>query len=354
MKLNLMISLSNTGYGIAGKYIAHELVRRGHDLTIFPHGGFQPNIEKDNELVKLIEGNKNDWHPDSPCLNIWHQFDLAKSIGYGDYVGFPIFELDNFNEREIVHLSSPLKLCVTSNWAKSILEKFIKEPIHVVPLGVDLEIFSPTGQEIEIKDNPDQYVFINLGKWERRKGADILIESFNKAFTSSDNVKLVMAPHNPFLNEQETAHWVNLYTGSRLGDKIQILPQLNTHNDVAAVMRSVDCGVFPSRAEGWNLELLEMMACGKPVIATNYSAHTEFCTNDNCSLISIGDLEDAYDGKWFKGDGMWGEFGYEQEEQLVNHMKECYENRETENPEGIKTARRFTWENTVSKLLEIL
>ena len=46
-----------------------------------------------------------------------------------------------------------------------------------------------------------------------------------------------------------------------------------------------DCGLFPARAEGWNLELLEMMACGKQVIATNYSAHTEFCTKENSILI---------------------------------------------------------------------
>ena len=56
-------------------------------------------------------------------------------------------------------------------------------------------------------------------------------------------------------------------------------------------MAKTDCGVFPARAEGWNLELLEMMSCNKPVIATNYSAHTEFCDDKNCMLIDIEDME---------------------------------------------------------------
>ena len=100
------------------------------------------------------------------------------------------------------------------------------------------------------------------------------------------------------------------------------------------------------------MELLEMMACGKPVIATNYSAHTEFCTEDNAMLIEIEDVEDAYDGKWFSGQGRWAEFGYDQEERLIDCMRVCYRDRILGNPAGLKTAKKFTWENTVDKLLE--
>lgn len=355
MQLNLMISVSNTGYGIAGKNIAHEMIRRGMDLTIFPHGKYQPNVEKDSELVKLLETNKTDWHVSHPCLNIWHQFDLANHVGgvFENYLGFPIFELDNFNKREIAHLKVPDVRLVTSQWAKEILEQFINRTIKVVPLGVDLDIFNPDGPTTNLKDNPDQYIFINLGKFEKRKGHDVLVEAFNKAFTQADNVKLVMCPHNPFLNEQELSHWVNLYKGSKLGNKIGILPQVETHNEVAAIMRGSDCGVFPSRAEGWNLELLEMMACGKPVIATNYSAHTEFCNEKNTMLIEGNELEDAYDGKWFHGNGRWLEFGYNQEEELINHMIYCYKNNKINNSNGIETAGRLTWENTVNNLLEV-
>ena len=354
MATNLMISISNTGYGIAGKNIAHEMVRRGEDITIFPHGGFQTNVEKDNDLIKLLEANKTDWSPHNPCFNIWHQFDLAKKVGGGQYFGFPIFELDHFNEREIAHLGTPDQLFVTSKWAKDILSEVVEENrIHVAPLGVDLDIFNPDGRTTELRSNEEQYVFLNMGKWEKRKGHDVLVEAFNKAFSPSDNVRLVMAPHNPFLNEQELAHWVSLYKNSRLGNKIEILPQLRTHNDVATVMRSADCGVFPSRAEGWNMELLEMMACGKPVIATNYSAHTEFCTEENTHLINIDDVEDAYDGKWFSGQGRWAEFGYDQEEQLINYMRGIFKTRyNNEGIKGIETAKKFTWENTVDKLLE--
>ena len=66
-------------------------------------------------------------------------------------------------------------------------------------------------------------------------------------------------------------------------------------------MSKVDVGIFPSRAEGWNLEILELMSCGKHIITTNYSAHTEFCNKENALLVDIDELETAYDGKWFLG-----------------------------------------------------
>ena len=118
-------------------------------------------------------------------------------------------------------------------------------------------------------------------------------------------------------------------------------------------MAQCDCGVFPARAEGWNLELLEMMSCGKQVIAKNYSAHSEFCNEKNCNLIEIDELEDAYDGKWFRGQGEWANLGEPQIEQLISHMQTVHSTKSL-NTEGIKTATRFSWENTAKEIINAI
>jgi glycosyltransferase involved in cell wall biosynthesis len=173
---------------------------------------------------------------------------------------------------------------------------------------------------------------------------------FDSAFTKDDNVELVMMPHNPFLTPEETETWHSQYRNMKLADKVTFLPKCHTHEEIAKIINNCDCGLFPSRAEGWNMELLESMACGKPVITTNYSAHTEYCTNKNSYLVEIDDLETADDGKFFFGRGEWAEIEYDQEEQIIEYMRSCYINKPF-NSEGVSTAQEFNWFNTVEKLL---
>jgi glycosyltransferase involved in cell wall biosynthesis len=123
-------------------------------------------------------------------------------------------------------------------------------------------------------------------------------------------------------------------------------------------MKSSTCGVFPSRAEGWNLELLEMMSCGKPVIATDYSAHTEFCNDDNSLLIDIDSLEPASDGKWFNGElGEWASLEGDPFDSLVEHLRTVYkrwQDGSVENAAGIQTAIDFSWNETARKIKEAI
>jgi len=192
-----------------------------------------------------------------------------------------------------------------------------------------------------------------VGKWEIRKGHDVLVEAFSKAFESSDDVELWMMCDNPFYSKEENEEWESLYKNSKLGSKIRIIPRQQSQKEVYNIMAQCDCGVFPARAEGWNLELLEMMSCGKQVIATNYSAHSEFCNEKNCHLIEVDELEDAYDGKWFRGQGEWANLGEPQIEQLISHMQKVHSTKSL-NTEGIKTATRFSWENTAKEIINAI
>ena len=105
-----------------------------------------------------------------------------------------------------------------------------------------------------------------------------------------------------------------------------------------------------------NLELLEVMACGKHVISTDYSAHTEFCNGGNCRLVSIENMETAYDGVFFNGQvGKWAEISDNQKDQIITHMRDIHTaKRDGElaiNQAGIDTANQFSWANSVKELI---
>ena len=109
---------------------------------------------------------------------------------------------------------------------------------------------------------------------------------------------------------------------------------------------------------GGNLELLEMMSCGKHVIATAYSAHTEFCNESNCRLVDVNSLEEAHDDKWFFGGGNWASIKEPQIDQIISHMQEVHKLKQEHSLEinhtGIETAEKFSWNNTTKEILNAL
>ena len=120
-------------------------------------------------------------------------------------------------------------------------------------------------------------------------------------------------------------------------------------------MENIDCGIFPSRAEGWNLELLELLSCGKMAISSNVSAHTEFCNSKAVYLIDIPEKELAEDGKWFFKQGSWAKITESTINDFVEAMRAAHkrhqQNKNAINKDGVEVAKNFTWSNTAEKIL---
>ena len=151
---------------------------------------------------------------------------------------------------------------------------------------------------------------------------------------------------NTYSSKEEIEKWHNLYNRPN----VRIIPAVKDHTGIAELIAQADCCIFPSRAEGWNMELLESMSMNKPCIATNYSAHTEFCDKNNCFLIDIDEKEDANDGKAFRGQGKWAKIGDKQIDMCIDYMRYLCANRIVDNPAGVETAKKFSWENTANQL----
>lgn len=348
MNIQVMSPIGYTGYGYAGLNIVKSLVTQGHSVGLSLIGN--PNIdnESDASLIKQSLTNQISIPYDAPSIKIWHQFDLLTHTGNSKYYAFPFFEVDTLQDNEKYHLNFPDGIIVSSQWAKQVLiNNNITKPIYVVPLGVDSNIFHPV---VKSKTN-NTYVFCSIGKWEKRKAHDTIIECFNKAFNENDNVELWLLTHNGFLNPQQEQEWLSLVASSRLKNKIRVFPRLPSHKDVAETISYTDCGVYISRGEGWNMELLETMAMNKPVIVSNYSAHTEYCTAENSFLVDMPDTEPAVDNKWFFGTSNWGKIGDSQIDQTISYMRYCYQNRLTTNEAGLNTAANLSWDNTSLHLL---
>jgi glycosyltransferase involved in cell wall biosynthesis len=359
VKLNFNAPLNlSTSYGGLSLNIFSQLESLGVKCVLWPIGGLECQQELrnsvQNALNRQLEYSKND-----PTLRIYHQFSLAERPAGNPTFGFPIFELRQFTPQEKVHLNSVDHLLVASAWGKEVIgDNGINVPVTVVPLGVDRTIFHegvPTSRLGEIVNNTT--IFLNIAKWEVRKGHDILPEVFRMAFSPTDNVKLVMHPHNPFIGD-ENKRWQDYYK-SILGDQVIFTPgRFGSTQDMARLIADSDCGLYPSRAEGWGLPELETLSMGKWLIGTNYAGHTEFLNNENSLLTTPEGYEPAHDKPWFYGQGEWAKLSQDNLDELVNYMRLVHKMKQDGqlklNTHGVETAKRLSWQNTANIIREAL
>jgi glycosyltransferase involved in cell wall biosynthesis len=353
MNINMIGSASFTGYGQVCRNLILELTKLGHKVSFFPKGKSQFNNQLEETVVN--EAIQNSWFYDynAPTVSVWHQHSLGERIGKGKLYAMPYFELDTFSEREFHHLSGADVVVATSNWAAEVLSDQLNKPIETFPVvqaGVNTDIFYPA----DTNSWNNTYEFINIGKWEKRKGHDAIIQAFNLAFSPTDDVELVMVTHNGFLNAQELNKWHKMYLSDNLmKNKVRLLSPAETQKDLANIIRAADCGVFMSRAEGWNLDLMEVMACGKPVISTYNTGMFDFL-NSYQFLIETPEKEKAMDNKWFFGQGNWHVVGEKEIQKCADYMRHCFDNKITHDNASEQTAKKFTWENSANQLLKVL
>lgn len=342
--------INNLGYGQVTSSICYELenysaanlLKKDFLLPINNSIYLDDSDYRISNIKKML--NTDRFNRMDTCLKIWHEFDLYTYPGKGKLIGLPFFEICTLDDRRIQSIKSTDLIVLPTKWAQKVVDYTTNNhPSVVVNMGVDRTIF----YEAALKTHKDKFIFFNCGKWEIRKGHDLLIEAFIRGFKNNPKAELWLMCDNPFLSPSDMNYWKNLYANV---SNIKILPRVATQMEVAHIMRSVDCGVFPSRAEGWNMELLEMMSCGKPVIASNYSAHTEYCTAENSLLLSVKDLVPAIDGKWFHGESLWAELDVEE---LIDLMLAQFKRGPQLNNAGIETAKKLSWWSCVQKLKEL-
>jgi glycosyltransferase involved in cell wall biosynthesis len=371
--VNLQTPINQLGYGIVGLNLALALERAGQQPVLWPLGAVEAPEQHHNALRAMI-ARQAEFSRLAPSLRIYHQFDLAQHVGKGPHCAYCFFELNRFKPRERNHLQQQDIVFAPSSWAGQVLiENGIPvSRVHYARPGVDPGVFSANHGQSWPRDTEGQpTIFLNVGKWEYRKGHDVLLDAFCKAFQPADNVLLRMHCHNPCLHDPETYQrynneWVSLYQNSRLGSKIQVSTErLGTQDDVARLMAMADCGVFPSRAEGWGLESAEMLAMGKHVILTDYSAHKDYANSINSLLISVPFLEYAHDGHWFLMNdpawagypGQWARLGKDQVDQLVEHLRAIHRRKQagelTVNAAGMLSMRQFTWDKTALSMTQV-
>lgn len=146
--------------------------------------------------------------------------------------------------------------------------------IQVIPNGIDLNAFRYAGR-IKLVGHP---ALLFVGRLEREKGIDILVESMEHLARALPQVVLHVVGEGSLENE------LRRFTVTK-----GLIDRVVFHGktlDTAAFYSSADICVVPSIFEAFGITVVEAMAAGKPVVATRCGGIPENVTNlDNGILV---------------------------------------------------------------------
>ena len=144
--------------------------------------------------------------------------------------------------------------------------------------GVDLDLFAPA------PDNGDDlrqwleimgHMIVAVGNLAPEKGQRLIVE----ALRALPEVTLVLVGAGP-----DAAHLAAAAQDFGVADRVQFAGRL-PQADLAAYFSAADVSVLASAREGWPNVLLESMACGTPVVATDVGGVREIVTSSAAGTV---------------------------------------------------------------------
>lgn len=355
MRANVRAHVSgDLGYNIHSKGFIEGLIENDITVKTAPYDA----VPQQDLPRMLVESINKDFMYDAPTIaitygNNMHTFTGVKRIGY------TVWETTRVPRSWVPGLNSLDDVWTVSEHSKkAILASGVDKDVKIVPEGVDTTIYN-NYVEPHQKD-PKSFIFLAVMKWEKRKNPALLLEAFAEEFKPDENVRLAVQMFNPFMRDFDI--YKMLYS-LNLGKHAPIisLPPVKERAELAKYYKTADCFVFPTSGESWGLPPIEALACGTPVITTDWGGCLEYMKKDHGWLIDVDHMEEPNDGMFFipKEFDEGNEWAVPSKDSLKEHMRYAFENPDECKKKGGKNSYmyvndNFTWKKAGEKAKKLL
>ena len=169
--------------------------------------------------------------------------------------------------------------------------------IQIIPNGVDTRIFTVLASEHR------EDIILYVGSLIKRKGVQHLIAAMPEVLRSSPNCRLVAIGDGPELPDLQ-----RMVDELHIGSHVSFLG-FQPQEEVRAWMQRARIFVLPSVEEGLGVVLLEALACGTPVVASEVGGIPDVITPDVGVLVPPADAPALAAGihKILETPGKWAE-----------------------------------------------
>lgn len=191
--------------------------------------------------------------------------------------------------RMLYHLADAV-VAVSDDVAEKLKTVFHLAPskIKIIINGIDVEAIRRTLPKPEllpsVDASPGQRLVTSVGRLMPPKGHRHLVEAMPYLTRQFDNLKLLLAGDGDLRASLEQL--------SQHLEVRNVISFLGSRNDVHDILALTEVFVLPSISEGTSLALLEAMAAGKPIVATDIPGNRAILKHEhNCLLVPPGNPE---------------------------------------------------------------
>jgi glycosyltransferase involved in cell wall biosynthesis len=246
-----------------------------------------------------------------------------------------------------------------SNWAaKGFLNSGApREKVVVVPCGVDTDVFKPAdpAQRAVLRKQfgwEDKFVILNVSAMTGNKGILHLLKALAAVAPQFPQLTLVLKGADDLYrslgNAQHAFGALTPQDAAKVQPRMHYIGATVPTSAIASFMQAADLYVSPYLAEGFNLPVLEAVACGLPVICTRGGSTDDF-VSDDFALRVKSTLVPMSDGGLRLEPDHWDLVTL-----LAKGVTDTQFRSQAASSGPVWVKERFTWKHAVDKLLDVL
>lgn len=234
-----------------------------------------------------------------------------------------------------------------------LIENGINIPVTTTGNGVFLPDNFNTLPKYKLKTKK-KIKFLNISSAFPRKGIDVLLKAYFKAFNKNDDVCLVLKsfpnPHNKI--EEMLKKYQN-----ENSPEVEWINKDLSKDQLYGLYKACDCYVSTSRGEGFGLPIAEAMLAKIPTIVCNNSGMKDFA-NENTSLVYSYEIEKS--NTHIKINNKISTWFEPKIDELISLLKYFYANKDSDKiKEIVNNAYKFiseeySWDKVADKWINFI
>jgi autotransporter strand-loop-strand O-heptosyltransferase len=268
----------------------------------------------------------------------------------GPSIAYNVWETTRQPDEFFNQLKKFDQVWVPSEWQRACtIEQGIPEDrVKVVPEGVDTDKFKPVSDDTSFPKNRP-FRFLVVGRWEYRKSTKEIIQAFIESFPESADVELILLTENPFAYDGLNSTHDRLSRFKLKHKGIRSISHVSKDEYIRLIQES-DVFVSCARGEGWNLPLIEAMACGVPSIYSDWGAQLQFAKGKGIPVKILHETSAGVENSESWSQSTPGNFAEPDFTDLAAKMIDVYNNFQGYKKKALAESeiirKEFTWENS--------